>query len=351
MNSALLPKFRLCLFTCLVVLALETREGVARARQQPAAPAAGQLSQAEKAQRVNDLLKEADETDDLLLKKQKYLEALDIDRSNPVIRQLVADNQLKIDELAKNLGNETASAMLRSRIEDALRTKDDQKLADVKHDLETALKTDQENKEWLGKLKAIDDQIKANGLAAKSKTAKGNAQNALDKNDRKLLKAALTDVNENLKANPNDAELQRLASELEARSRQADTVWWLKVIALVVLIVALIVGVLYLLLRKRKGLLQFADGDRAGELFVLEGPKATVGALPENQLHVADETGKVSRCHCEIFKEGRRYFINDTSRNGTWLNDHRLEPGRPKVLRKGDQISLAGQVTLVFRLK
>lgn len=350
MNSALLSKFRLCLFTCLVVLTLGMSEGVGRA-QQPPTPAAGQLSQAERAQRVNDLLKEADETDDLLLKKQKYLEALDIDRSNPVIRQLVADNQLKIDELAKNLGNETAAATMRSRIDEALRTNDEAKLAEVKQDLETALKTDPENKEWIEKQKTIEERIKAKGLAAKSNAAKENARIALEKNDRKLLKTALADVTENMKANPNDAELQRLAGELEGRSRQVETVWWLKIIALVVLIVALVVGVLYLLLRKRKGLLQFVDGDRAGELFVLEGPKATVGALPENQLHVADETGKVSRCHCEIFKEGRRYFINDTSRNGTWLNDHRLEPGRPKVLRKGDQISLAGQATLVFRLK
>jgi predicted component of type VI protein secretion system len=83
----------------------------------------------------------------------------------------------------------------------------------------------------------------------------------------------------------------------------------------------------------------------------MEQPKATIGALPENQLMVTDDVGKISRTHCEIFKEGRRYFINDTSRNGTWLNNQRLEPGRPRVLRKGDQVSLAGQVTLIFRLK
>jgi hypothetical protein len=349
-NSVLLPKFSVRVFTYLVVVLLGMSEGVARS-QQPSVPAAGQMSQAETLQRVNELLKEADETDDLLLKKQKYLEALDIDRSNPIIRELVADNQRKIDESAKKIGDETAAAMLRSRIDEALRTSEEQKLADVKRELETALKTDPENKEWIDKLKTVEERTKANSLAVKSKAAKEHAREALETNDRKLLKASLDEVTENLEANPGDAELQRLESELKRRSRQVDTVWWLKIIALVVLIVSLVVGALYLLLRKRKGLLQFADGDRAGELFVLEGPKATVGALPENQVFVADETGKVSRCHCEVFKEGRRYFVNDTSRNGTWLNDHRLEPGRPRVLRKGDRISLAGQVTLVFRLK
>ena len=113
-----------------------------------------------------------------------------------------------------------------------------------------------------------------------------------------------------------------------------------------------VIGIgLYFLLRKRKGAFEFIDGDRAGEIFPLDKPAIKIGALvDENDLVVGDYKGKVSRFHCEIIREGRRYFIKDVSTNGTLVNEKYIEPGQPKALRKGDRLSLAGEVTLVFRL-
>jgi pSer/pThr/pTyr-binding forkhead associated (FHA) protein len=109
---------------------------------------------------------------------------------------------------------------------------------------------------------------------------------------------------------------------------------------------------LYFLLRKRQGLLEFADGQRTGETFQIDKPAIKIGALSEgNDLVVADPKGKISRYHCEIIREGRRYFVTDGSTNGTWLNEEYLESGRPRVLRKGDRLTLAGEVTLIFHLK
>ena len=343
---------KLCLYASVAIFVVGIGEAVAISRPPSQTQfAIAQISPAEREKQVNDLIREADATDDVLRKKELYLEAREIDPGNMLVRQLLADTQIKIDELTKDLGKGAVAEKLRSDVEDALKSNDEAKLNEVKRELESALKTDLENKEWQDKLKSIEDRLKNNAASVKSRTVREHAEAAIASNDRKKLKEALKEVNEILVTNPNDADLLRLKGELENRSRQKDTVWKLQIVALVILAVGLIAGVLYLLLRKRKALLIFADGDRAGEVFLMEQPKATIGALPENQLVVMDEIGKISRCHCEIFKEGRRYFINDTSRNGTWLNDKKLDPGRPRVLRKGDHVSLAGQVTLVFRLK
>ena len=50
---------------------------------------------------------------------------------------------------------------------------------------------------------------------------------------------------------------------------------------------------------------------------------------------------KVSRNHAEIICQSGRYLLKDNqSRNGTFLNGHRIDPNRPEELKNGDQIRL-----------
>jgi hypothetical protein len=163
---------------------------------------------------------------------------------------------------------------------------------------------------------------------------------------------ALRMLDEALKVDPKNPQLQNYKQKIETRLRNERFLWWFKAILLITAIVSVVAIGLYLLLRKRHGMLEFADGDRTGETFSLDKPAIKIGAVPEgNDLVVTDRKGRISRYHCEIIREGKRFFMKDSSTNGTWINEVCLEADRPKLLRKGDRVSLAGEVTLIFRLK
>lgn len=52
----------------------------------------------------------------------------------------------------------------------------------------------------------------------------------------------------------------------------------------------------------------------------------------------------ISRSHCEIYLYGGSYFLKDVgSKNGTFLNDTRLEPSSEVELHDGDEIRLADE--------
>ncbi len=62
------------------------------------------------------------------------------------------------------------------------------------------------------------------------------------------------------------------------------------------------------------------------------------------------ELKTVSRQHCHISCMGKKFYIKDLgSRNGTWLNEERLEPQTPRPIQSGDQIRL-GKLTLEFEI-
>lgn len=64
-----------------------------------------------------------------------------------------------------------------------------------------------------------------------------------------------------------------------------------------------------------------------------------------------DPEGYVSRNHARIVAEQRRYYVVDlNSSNGTFVNEERLAPQTPRLLRDGDQVRL-GRVVLQFRLR
>lgn len=92
-------------------------------------------------------------------------------------------------------------------------------------------------------------------------------------------------------------------------------------------------------------------GERAklGEVLriVPWGPSIiTVGKNRKCDLYVTDEMAGVSNSHAELQlmqsrAAGIRLFISDSSKNGTWVNEHRLPKGAMRELKDGDQLRLA----------
>ena len=60
------------------------------------------------------------------------------------------------------------------------------------------------------------------------------------------------------------------------------------------------------------------------------------------------DRGGVSRRHTRIFTQGDQVFIEDlNSTNYTYVNQQKLVPGQPHLLRDGDEIRL-GKVLLIY---
>jgi len=71
------------------------------------------------------------------------------------------------------------------------------------------------------------------------------------------------------------------------------------------------------------------------EVFLIGKQAGTVDGVISN-----DKT--ISRIHCKIIRKGKKYYIQDMgSRNGTYVNNVRLEDGQQLLLNRGDVIRLA----------
>lgn len=145
---------------------------------------------------------------------------------------------------------------------------------------------------------------------------------------------------------PELARIDRLiAQELDARRVRMWELWG--VIGFVVL-AAIVGAVLYV--RRSDRVLEMTDGPQPGHVFALDKPSTALGALAaEVDWAIADPLRKISRHHCDVIRDGRRYFLVDRSMNGTFLNGQPLRKGEPVLLKSGDRIGLGGEVTLVFR--
>jgi pSer/pThr/pTyr-binding forkhead associated (FHA) protein len=86
-----------------------------------------------------------------------------------------------------------------------------------------------------------------------------------------------------------------------------------------------------------------AGGGRAGEAFVLDLPRLTVGRRPDSDVFLDDVT--VSRDHAVIVKRGEHYFLDDCgSLNGTYVNRRRIDS---QQLHDGDELQV-GKYKLAF---
>jgi FHA domain/zinc-ribbon domain len=86
-----------------------------------------------------------------------------------------------------------------------------------------------------------------------------------------------------------------------------------------------------------------SGGGRAGEHFLPQGERTTIGRSPDCDIFLDDVT--VSRKHAVLVREDNGYVIRDEgSLNGTFLNRRRIESAR---LEHGDELQI-GKYRLSF---
>jgi pSer/pThr/pTyr-binding forkhead associated (FHA) protein len=86
-----------------------------------------------------------------------------------------------------------------------------------------------------------------------------------------------------------------------------------------------------------------SGGGRAGEAFVLERARLTVGRRPDSDVFLDDVT--VSRDHAVVVRRGEHYFLDDCgSLNGTYVNRRRIDS---QQLNDGDELQI-GKYKLAF---
>ena len=86
-----------------------------------------------------------------------------------------------------------------------------------------------------------------------------------------------------------------------------------------------------------------SGGGRAGEHFVPQGERTTIGRSPDCDIFLDDVT--VSRKHAVLINKEDAFFIEDQgSLNGTFLTRRRIESGR---LENGDELQI-GKYKLSF---
>ncbi|MDQ5821171.1 MAG: FHA domain-containing protein [Actinomycetota bacterium] len=95
---------------------------------------------------------------------------------------------------------------------------------------------------------------------------------------------------------------------------------------------------------KGPALIVRSGGGRAGETFVPENDRTTIGRSPECEIFLDDVT--VSRKHAILVRTPEGFRIEDQgSLNGTFLNRRRIEAGG---LSDGDEVQV-GKYRLTFR--
>ncbi len=86
------------------------------------------------------------------------------------------------------------------------------------------------------------------------------------------------------------------------------------------------------------------SGPLRGQRWNLTEAPLTIGRDTECGLAVTENT--VSRRHAAIFREGHEWLLEDSSKNGTYVNEQRVE--EPIVLRDGDVIAIATALQIAF---
>jgi ribosomal protein S27E len=86
-----------------------------------------------------------------------------------------------------------------------------------------------------------------------------------------------------------------------------------------------------------------SGGGRAGESFVIDGERLTIGRRPDSDIFLDDVT--VSRDHALLVRRGSEWYLDDCgSLNGTYVNRGRIESHR---LQDGDELQI-GKYKLAF---
>ena len=86
------------------------------------------------------------------------------------------------------------------------------------------------------------------------------------------------------------------------------------------------------------------SGPLRGQRWTLAESPLIIGRDTNCDLAVREHT--VSRRHAVIFRDGSDWMLEDSSKNGTYVNEQRID--EPVALRDGDVIAIAAAVQIVF---
>jgi type VI secretion system protein ImpI len=82
--------------------------------------------------------------------------------------------------------------------------------------------------------------------------------------------------------------------------------------------------------------------DTRQSLWVLEHGRRTLGRSRECDWLIEDDTRRVSKLHCTIFRDGKRFSLSDQSANGTLVDGKQLMEGDAAPLKNGSLIDVRG---------
>ncbi len=97
---------------------------------------------------------------------------------------------------------------------------------------------------------------------------------------------------------------------------------------------------------RRYGILTVVSGIEAGRVLTLPTGIATLGRAPECTFSFDDES--LSREHAMVLFGAGEYMIKDTSTNGSFVNETRLQASGVSLLRDGDRVQLGSNTLLRF---
>lgn len=105
---------------------------------------------------------------------------------------------------------------------------------------------------------------------------------------------------------------------------------------------------------QHQAMLEIIDGIGRGKIYTVDRPVYRIGSAeserPEerNDLVLSDADGFISRYHCTIVRKNDKYFLIDSSLNGTYIDEELLDRGEHRSLEDGDEFSLAGMARFKF---
>jgi pSer/pThr/pTyr-binding forkhead associated (FHA) protein len=92
-----------------------------------------------------------------------------------------------------------------------------------------------------------------------------------------------------------------------------------------------------------------AEGAKEGTVIPIPSQQFLIGRDPQCQLRPASDS--VSKRHCAILVKNGKVFVKDLkSRNGTFVNDRRVEGDAAVVVKHGDQLRI-GPLTFVVQIE
>jgi hypothetical protein len=181
-------------------------------------------------------------------------------------------------------------------------------------------------------------------------TAQAARRDALQKAENALVAGNLQEAADQLaivrKIDPNDPQAQvlsaRVAKEIADRQRLRYALGGALLLGLASLGCAVWMG-----RGKKSAYLEIASGTDRGKRFEFVGDVLHVGAIEQdggskNEIVVHDPDQMISRFHCEIHRRGSKFYVFDVkSANGTFVDGHRIKPGKPVRLSARGSVDLA----------